>query len=86
MTVLLVILSVVEVVLVLGVLVAYLVVIIRSLRRSSQYLAKVSFGVRAIETQTASIGPSVLRINARLRELAGGLHAAAQLVDGARDR
>jgi hypothetical protein len=54
---------------VVGVLAAYLVLIDRHLRVVSAYLGKLAFGVRAVETQTSPIGPSVLRINATLREI-----------------
>jgi hypothetical protein len=85
MTALLIILTAVEIVLVLVVLVVYLVKITASLKRTAAYLAKVSFGVRAIETQCEPIGPSVLQINAQLERIAEGLGAAAQLAgDGRR--
>jgi hypothetical protein len=65
----LVILTVVEVAIVVGVLAIYLILIDRHLRVISAYLGKLAFGVRAVETQTSPIGPSVLRINATLREI-----------------
>jgi hypothetical protein len=37
------------------------------------YLAKISFGVRAIERQCEPVGPTVARINEQLEGLAGGL-------------
>lgn len=73
MTALLVTLTVVEIVLVAGVLVYYLLRIAASLRRTSVLLGKVAFGVRAIETQCSSIGPSVLTINNQLLGIAGAL-------------
>ena len=72
MTALLVTLTIVEIVLVVSVLVYYLLVIAASLRRTAVLLGKVSFGVRAIETQCQAIGPSVLKVNDRL----GGISAA----------
>lgn len=69
MTALLVTLTVVEIALVVGVLAVYLILIDRRLRVVSTYLGKVAFGVRAVESQTRPIGPSVLRINSRLREI-----------------
>jgi len=80
-TALLVVLTLVEIALVVAVLVAYLIAIARSLRRTSQTLAKVSFGVRAIETQCQAIGPSVLTINERLGAIAGGLVVLTELVE-----
>ena len=44
-------------------------------------LAKVTFGVRAVETQCAVIGPAADRINANLKEAAGGLERAATLAE-----
>ena len=78
MTTALVILTVVEVVIVLGVLAIYLVLIDRHLRVISTYLGKLAFGVRAVETQTSPIGPSVLRINATLREIDAALGPIAE--------
>jgi hypothetical protein len=73
MTTALVILTVVEVTIVVGVLATYLVLIDRHLRVISAYLGKLAFGVRAVETQTSSIGPSVVRINTTLREIDAAL-------------
>jgi len=44
-------------------------------------LAKVTFGVRAVETQCAVIGPAADRVNANLGEAAGGLEKAAVLAE-----
>ena len=66
MTALLVVLTILEIVVVLGVLVYYLARIAGSLRRTSVLLGKVAFGVRAIETQCQVIGPSVLTVNEQL--------------------
>ncbi len=77
MRTLLIVLTVLEIALVIGVLALYLIRISASLRRSSQNLAKVTFGVRAIETQCASIGPSVVRVNEQLRTIAGALDQIA---------
>ncbi len=73
MRTLLIVLTVVEILVVVGVLAGYLIAIARSLGRISQNLGKVSFGVRAIETQAESIGPSVTRINEQLNAIAGAL-------------
>lgn len=74
---LLITLSVVEILIVVVVLAFYLRRIAESLRATSANLAKVTFGVRAIETQCASIGPSVIKVNGQLRTIAGALDAIA---------
>ena len=79
MTALLATLTVVEIVLVVVVLVYYLLRIAASLRRTSVLLGKVAFGVRAIETQCSSIGPSVLTINDQLTGVAGALSDVTEL-------
>ena len=73
MRALLVVLTVVEILILVGALAAYLIAIARSLSRISQLLGKVTFGVRAIETQCASVGPSVVRVNEQLTVIAGAL-------------
>lgn len=83
MTTLLIVLTVVEVLVLVVVLALYLVAITRTLRRTSQSLAKVSFGVRAIETQCTPIGPSVTRINGQLEVIAGALAGVAALAGAA---
>lgn len=75
---LLVVLSVLEGVLVLVVLATYLVLVHRSLRSSARYFGKISFGVRAIETQAGAIGPAVAQINRTLEEIAGALPGIAE--------
>lgn len=77
MRTLLIVLTVLEILLVVGALAFYLQRIARSLRASSANLAKVTFGVRAIETQCASIGPSVLKVNEQLATIAGALDGIA---------
>ena len=72
-TALLVTLSVIEIALVVGVLATYLIRIDNRLAKISSLLGKVSFGVRAVETQTSSIGPSVVRINGLLTDIDGAL-------------
>lgn len=39
------------------------------------YLAKIRYGVRAIEVQTGGIAPNVIKLNAGLGAVAGGLVA-----------
>lgn len=83
MRTLLIALTAVEITLVVAVLAIYLVKIAQSLRATAGYLGKTNFGVRAIESQCAPIGPSVTRINQQLaaisRALAGTADAAEQL-------
>jgi len=83
MTALLVFLTIVEIVLVVFVLVYYLCRIAGSLRRTSTLLGKVAFGVRAIETQTNVIGPSVLVVNEQLTIIATALDDLAALANAA---
>lgn len=79
MKALLVVLTLLEIALVVAVLVYYLVAIARALRRTAVLLGKVSFGVRAIETQCGAIGPSVRRINEQLTAISGALTAVTGL-------
>lgn len=83
MRTLLVVLTVIEVALFLGVVASYLYVIGRSLAQTSAYLGKVAFGVRAIESQTAVIGPSVVGINTQLTGIASALEGVATLAEDA---
>lgn len=73
MILLLVLATVLEVVVVVAVLVFHLVLLDRRLRQLSKKLGTVAFGIRAVESQTAPIGPSVLRLNAVLGQIAGAL-------------
>lgn len=77
MTALLTVLTVVEIVLVIGALAWYLARISRSLHKSAASLSRVTFGVRAIETQCSSIGPNVVKVNGQLAVIAGALDALA---------
>ena len=77
MRVWLTVLSVVEILVLVAALAFYLARISRSLARSAAHLAKVTFGVRAIEQQCASIGPSVTKINSQLLIISGALDGLA---------
>lgn len=77
MRTLLIILTVLEIALVVFVLAFYLIRISRSLHLSAGHLAKVTFGVRAVETQCSSIGPSVTRINEQLQGISAALSGVA---------
>ena len=70
---LLIVLTVVEIVLFVTVLATYLVLIHRRLTATNTNLARITFGIRAVEAQTSSIGPSVTNLNERLTEAAGVL-------------
>ena len=83
MTTILVALTVVEILIAVGVIAGYLIAIANRLNSISANLAKVAFGVRAIESQTASVGPSVVRLNEELEAITGalpGIAAAAERV------
>lgn len=83
MRTLLVTLTVVEIALVVVVLVYYLMRVAASLRRTSVLLGKVAFGVRAIETQTQVIGPSVTTVNDQLGGIADALAELTVRADAA---
>jgi len=76
--------SLAEVVLLVAVLAGYLIAIAARLRHISQTLGKVTFGVRAIDTQTKPLGPRLTEINGALGQVAGALQAVAAAGDGAR--
>lgn len=80
---LLIVLSVVEAVGALAVLAIYLLLVLKRLRNSAAYFAKISFGVRAIETQVGHIGPAVTKINATLEEINAALPGLAQKAEQA---
>lgn len=86
MTTLLIWLTIAEILLVVIVLAYYLIRIAASLRRTSTVLAKVAFGVRAIETQCNVIGPSVIKINEQLAGVTGALSDLTELADAAAGR
>lgn len=77
MTTLLTVLTVIEAAVVVAVLAVYLILLHRRLKVICTYLGKIAFGIRAVESQTAPIGPSVLRINRTLREINAALPAIA---------
>ncbi|MCW3010024.1 MAG: hypothetical protein JWO90_428 [Solirubrobacterales bacterium] len=73
MKTLLIVLTLVEVAILVVVLASYLIVIAATLRRVSHTLGLVTFGVRAIEVQTAPIGPVLTDVNAALGQVARAL-------------
>ena len=78
MKTLLIVLTLVEVGLLVVVLAGYLIAIAATLRRVSHTLGLVTFGVRAIERQTAPIGPTLKDINGALEGVAGALDEVAK--------
>lgn len=83
MRVLLIVATLAEIAIFVGALAIYLARIARSLQATSALLAKVTFGIRAIETQCNPIGPSVVRINEQLAVIAGALDGVASLAETA---
>ncbi len=78
MSVRLTILSALEVLAFVGALIAFLRRIVMSLERiggsPTSSLAKIRFGVRAIEKETSHLGPQVAHLNQNLTLLGGKLH------------
>lgn len=74
-------LTVAEIGVLVGTLAYFLNVVARQLNRICASLAKVTFGVRAVETQCAVIGPAVDRINGNLADTAQGLTDAAAMAE-----
>ena len=76
MNTILIIVTVFEVVLLVAVIATYLIIINATLNKISQTLGLITFGVRAIESMTALIGPAVTDINSALERAAGALETA----------
>ena len=70
-------LTVLEIALFVAVLGSFLNKITMQLVSVNRTLAKITFGVRAVETQCHAIGPAADRINANLAAAAAGLEDAA---------
>ena len=70
-------LTVLEIALFVAVLGYFLNRITGQLVSVNRTLAKITFGVRAVETQCHVIGPAADRVNANLQALAAGLDDAA---------
>ncbi len=68
-------LTVGEVVLLVGALAGYLIAIAATLRKVSQALGRVTFGVRAIERQTEPIGAALRGVNADLEAVLRALES-----------
>lgn len=69
--------SVIDIVLLVVILAFFLNRVSKQLNSISSTLGKVAFGVRAVETQCAVIGPGADQINANLTAAAGNLQKAA---------
>jgi len=86
MRTLLITLTVIEILLVVAALVYYLIQISKSLHNTSRFLGKITFGVRAVETQCSTIGPSVTKINEQLVTISGALGGVADRAEAIADR
>lgn len=69
-------LTVFEIVLVVVILAYFLNRVANQLNSISRTLAKVAFGVRAVETMCLVIGPASKKLNGTLTQVAGGLEQA----------
>jgi hypothetical protein len=70
-----------EVLLLVAVLAGYLIAIADTLRRVSATLGKITFGVRAIESQTQPLAPRVGEVNEALEQVAARLAAPSAAGD-----
>ena len=70
-------LTVFEIGLLVGVLAIYLNIVAKQLNRISANLARIAWGVRAVETMCGVIGPAVDRINGNLVDVNNDLTRAA---------
>ncbi|HVM35330.1 MAG TPA: hypothetical protein VM784_08305 [Actinomycetota bacterium] len=71
-------LTILEIVALVVVLAIYLSLVSKHLRSIAATLAKVTFGVRAVEQQLNVIGPGVGKVNQILEETAGALPGIAE--------
>ena len=70
-------LTIVEIAGLVAVLALFLTIVAKQLNSISATLAKITYGVRAVETMCSVIGPAVDRINGNLQDIAVGLQDAA---------
>jgi hypothetical protein len=70
-------LTVLEIVLLVGVLATFLNIVAKQLNRISANLARIAWGVRAVEVMCGVIGPAVDRINGNLVDVNNDLTRAA---------
>lgn len=73
MNAILLIVTLIEVLLLVAVVASYLIMIAATLRKVSQTLGLITFGVRAIEKQVEPIGPQLREINGALEQAASRL-------------
>jgi len=89
MTVLLTFLSCLAAIALLAIVAVYLILIGRELGAiggtPASYLAKVRFGLRAIEQETGLLAPQVTKLNEGLASLDGGLRAVEGTLAGVAD-
>lgn len=82
-------LTVIEVVVLVVVLAVFLMLLTSRLQSVADHLAKVAWGVRAVETEVGAIGPAVTKVNELLAELTEellpGVAARAEELAGAPD-
>ena len=79
----LIVLTVIEILLVVVVLATYLALIAFRLHSISDSFGKVSYGVRAIDSQTSTIGDSVVALNEELEAITGALPGIAEKAERA---
>lgn len=70
-------LTIFEIALLVGVLATFLNIVAKQLNRISANLARIAWGVRAVETMCGVIGPAVDRINGNLVDVNNDLTRAA---------
>ncbi|HEX2048786.1 MAG: hypothetical protein ACRD1D_12620 [Acidimicrobiales bacterium] len=70
-------LTVLEIALLVGTLATFLNIVAKQLNRISANLARIAWGVRAVETMCGVIGPAVDRINGNLVDVNNDLTRAA---------
>lgn len=70
-------LTVLEIAVLVGVLATFLNIVAKQLNRISANLARIAWGVRAVETMCGVIGPAVDRINGNLVDVNNDLTRAA---------
>ena len=79
-------LTVLDIVVFVAVLGYFLAKVARQLNSISANLGKITFGVRAVESETSTIGKAVPRLNQALSEVAAGLDQAASMAERAARR
>lgn len=72
-----VLLSLLEIAVLVGTLAIFLNIVARQLNRICATLAKITFGVRAVEQMVQNISPNTDRLNASLSEAASALNDVA---------